>query len=198
MEDAWTVSDWYDDLLAVGVFDGLGGMPNGQEAAWACADALSDPATLRSAPDEWLDRLNQVARRAEGSTTAAIALLDVRSGRGHLSAVGDSPAYLHDPREGLRQLNPLDRSDRHKLTDNLGRPDMQGHHLPIAVRPGQTLVLASDGIADGIPIILLRETAGASTAVLPEVADGLIDRVLDTGAPDNATVLLARHTLPVQ
>src|SRR5581483_480669 len=66
LEDAWAVVPRVDvagrACAVAAVFDGLGGEPFGQEAAWMAADHLEDSLAAVSRPQDLLAHLNEWVR----------------------------------------------------------------------------------------------------------------------------------------
>lgn len=181
------------NALALGVFDGLGGEPNGRDAAWAAADHLHEALAKVSAPGNLLGYLNAWVRDAHGMTTAVVALLpEAKGDAGWLLSIGDSGAYALDASGNAKLLHPKDATAPNHVTDCLGMPEIGGHALPLAIPRGGAILLCTDGV-DGVV------EQGSLTRALraPDVAaaaDDLLADVLVKGAPDNATVVLARRT----
>ena len=171
-----------------------------------------DPSRLRAASDEANAAVHSkasadAALTGMGSTLTVVAIDDDEIG---IVNVGDSPAYLfrdgeavlisqdHSwPAEQVRLglIQPEDAKDhpmKHRLTRAIGVWDrIQSYTNRIKARPGDTLVLCSDGI----------ETAGVSVEEMWELLYGNdleagIERVFhkckQLGAPDNITLAVAR------
>jgi PPM family protein phosphatase len=194
LEDAWAV---LPSTAAAGrkstvfaVFDGLGGEPNGQEAAWAAADNLGEALGRATRPDQVLPRLNAWVRQTQGSTTAVVALFPHEGGDGTLLSVGDSAAYALDG-TGLDLLTPKDAAGPNVVTDCLGSPDPGGHERSVHVARGQTVLLCTDGI-DGV-VDPASITAVLQAPDLAAAVEDLFAEVWAKGAPDNATLVAARR-----
>lgn len=198
LEDAWRIVP--DGRLgdrrvhAFAVFDGLGGMPRGQEGAWAAADALPQTLERTGSPDGLLDGLNQHVVDTGGNTTADIALFfaDESPGDGVLLAIGDSSAY--DLWEGQpRRLAPHDATGPTSLTDFLGLRTIDGHTIGLHVPPGGNLVLCTDGVDGVIGERRLLPLLDAGPDALAREADQVLRHVEDAGSPDNATIIAAHR-----
>lgn len=184
-----------EDKVLLGVFDGLGGHPNGREAAQAAARALPDAVMGEGwrAP-EVVARLEESVVEAGGMTTALVAVVEQGVDHVRVVSVGDSAAFRRGAEGGLRRVNALDRSGRHELKDCLGLQgpvDRRGHEERIPLREG--CVLTSDGVADEIPFE--QEWGGLLADPLSRVGKrfhGLFEAVWQRGAPDNATTILVR------
>ena len=146
-----------------------------------------------------------------GTTFTGLLLLGDRAAIAH---VGDSRAYLlhgrrldlltHDHtlveeffRAGGMSREAAARSTmRHVLTRAVGtRPTVVVDRRLVAIEPGDTLLLASDGLHgvvddDEIADILLSDHD------LTRVATRLVECANDKGGPDNTTVVLVRIATP--
>jgi serine/threonine protein phosphatase PrpC len=145
-----------------------------------------------------------------GTTVAGVALLDGADGdpRWAVFNVGDSRVYEHDG-SGLTQVT-VDHSlvqelveagvlsaeqaarhpSRNVVTRSLGREPMVDVSVAtLPCRPGQRLVVCSDGLSDELtPAALdavLRSAPGAEQA-----ATALVQAALEAGGHDNVTVLV--------
>ena len=149
-----------------------------------------------------------------GTTVAGVALLGGAGGelRWAVFNVGDSRVYEHDG-SGLTQVT-VDHSlvqelveagvlsaeqaarhpSRNVVTRSLGREPMVDVSVAtLPCRPGQRLVVCSDGLSDELtPAQLdavLRSAPGAQ-----EAAAALVQAALDAGGHDNVTVLVVDVT----
>ncbi|MBW5444668.1 Stp1/IreP family PP2C-type Ser/Thr phosphatase [Cohnella sp. CFH 77786] len=140
-------------------------------------------------------------------TTVVTAVLN-RHG-GWIGHVGDSRIYrlrggklelLTDDHTVINelfkagQLSPEEAARhplRHAITRSVGtdrdvRPDVK----PIDWRPGDRLLLCSDGLSNMVEPQLLQMTLAQPGAALEQVADRLVEMALDAGGEDNVTVVL--------
>jgi serine/threonine protein phosphatase PrpC len=195
LQDAWAVA--FDlpfgpvPVDAFAVFDGLGGHPNGREAARMAARAL--PEAVRSAQSlhEILPRLDPAVAATGGRTTAVAALFPRGGGKGFLVSAGDSSAYaLQDGR--LELLVQRDRIARNVVTDLLGAGRVRGRVREVSIASG-ALLLCSDGVDDVLGPEPLRALVAAPRAGMAQAVERTMALVLEAGAPDNATLLLARR-----
>jgi protein phosphatase len=146
-------------------------------------------------------------RKGMGTTFTGLLLLD---GRVALAHVGDSRAYLLRGRRLMQLtedhtlvtaylqagiLKPEDVATwplRHVITRAVGTEEaVEVDRRMLAVEPGDTLLLASDGLHG----VLGDDDIGAVLACerdLTRAAAELIDRTNDAGGPDNVTVVLVR------
>ncbi|HVF41229.1 MAG TPA: PP2C family serine/threonine-protein phosphatase [Gemmatimonadaceae bacterium] len=146
-------------------------------------------------------------------TTATIAL--VVGGMVYFAQVGDSRAYII--RGGAARQMTKDQSlvqrmvDAGKLTPEQAEKSEHRNIILQALGPEASIVpeftrdrlqhsdvvlLCSDGLSNqmGAPEIAAMTQ---STADLQELCTALIDRAIDTGAPDNVTVVVGRYMIPM-
>ncbi|TMD26941.1 MAG: Stp1/IreP family PP2C-type Ser/Thr phosphatase [Chloroflexi bacterium] len=201
------------------VADGMGGQNAGDVAAGMTADMLeaavvdgtiATPADLRSA----IERANRAVHdRAAtdddlaGMGTTCTAMLIVGS-RIHLAHAGDSRAYLLRD-GGLRQLT-VDHTLVQRLVDE-GRAsaedvarhpqrnvilravgaaaDLEVEELDVDIRPGDRVLLCSDGLTGAVPTdeiaATLRDVADPAAA-----AARLVDLANAAGGADNVTAIV--------
>jgi serine/threonine protein phosphatase PrpC len=140
-------------------------------------------------------------------TTVVAAVLNKHGG--WIGHVGDSRIYRL--REGeLEQLtddhtviNELSKSGqlspeeaarhplRHAITRSVGTDrDVRADVKAIDWRPGDRLLLCSDGLSGLVEERMLQLTLGQPGATLEQVADRLVEMALDAGGDDNVTVVL--------
>lgn len=199
LEDAWRVAPGVPFLGgrvdAFAVFDGLGGRPNGDAAAWAASRALPAAVQAAGSPADILANLEEAVAPTGGMTTAVVALCPSAGmeGPSHLLSSGDSSAYtLQDGRVTL--LVPRDRSGRATVTDCLGNGRA---HAQVRTWGWQgPLLMCTDGIDDVVGAEALRATLEAPPNGLAAALDRLMEEVLAAGAPDNATVLALSRPEP--
>ncbi|MEA3190097.1 MAG: family protein phosphatase [Thermoplasmata archaeon] len=173
------------DVFAV--FDGLGGLPRGADAADACAKGLA--AVLQACPS--LERAMQAldaAARATGGATTATLLAVAPDGRGQVATVGDSSAY--HLRDGLLDLLvPGGRAATGAVTSALGRGGAP-RLASFTAKPGDTVAAATDGVGDFFAPLHLERLLARAPA---EAAQAAWAEVRRRGAPDNATLVVARR-----
>jgi PPM family protein phosphatase len=153
----------------------------------------------------WEKSQNDSGLRGMGTTCT---LLYVDGATAHIAHVGDSRAYrLHDG--ALEQL-----TEDHTLVARMVRegnlaPEEAEHHpqrsiitralgvdadvsvdlLAVELRPGDRLLLCSDGLSSMIPESAIAEVLGGE-ADAQTAADTLVDRANEAGGEDNVTVLI--------
>ena len=83
---------------------------------------------------------------------------------------------------------------RNVVTNVVGGPQVgvQSEIHKIRLRDGDLLLLCSDGLTEALPDDAIAAAMGAADEPRA-IADRLIGRALDAGAPDNVTVIVARY-----
>jgi len=192
LEDAWHVgtAPWRGGLADMAfVFDGLGGHPFGQEAAWAAADAVPSAAGRADDGAALLRGLDAAVQPTRGGTTVVGFVAPQGDAPAFAVAAGDSSVLAATP-EGVELAVPHDGFPPNRVTDFLGAPLRSGHVAAWEPRWGRRVLLASDGFAE----LLSDEELAAVLAAAPDEVPGALDKamaaVLERGAPDNATAVL--------
>lgn len=164
-----------------GVFDGVGGVAGGQAAAQAAASHL-ERAVADADP---MAKLQEAVLRTGGATTATIMRWD----SGDSWSIGDS-SLLHVRADGVDQPFRADGVG-HVLTQWLGKPEIKPQRIRLNVHAGDCVVLCTDGVHR---LLDVADIARWARALPPEeaVAQILAD-VEQRGAPDNATVVVAKR-----
>ncbi len=205
--------------------DGVGGNVSGEVAAALAVDTVLVRAAAGDGLATSIDRahiaiLREMRARgnADGMGTTVLALR-VAGDDYEIAWVGDSRAYLFDGslRRLTRDHGPVGEMlargeitleeaethpDRNLLSQSLGVSDRM---RPVAdrvrgtLKPGQCLVLCSDGLTDEVPD---REIAAVLAAHEGprERTDALVRAALDAGGRDNVTVIVVgerSHPLPI-
>lgn len=193
-QDAWSTHAYPTspgtDALILGVFDGVGGMPNGGAAARAAAGRLGAVREGPDGPGGILRRLNQAVRATGGATTAVIAVLDDEGGI-EVASVGDSAAFVRG-RNGVETLTAADALGPDRLIGWLGQRRPRIQRATHRLERGGSLLLCSDGVHHVAPVPSLARVFQVRR---PE--DGLnrlFRRLGAAGLPDDATAVLARRS----
>jgi serine/threonine protein phosphatase PrpC len=140
---AWRVDG---SRLALAVADGLSTVPGSEEAATRAASVAVEEAVSAGLAGAF--QAANAAAEGCGATTLLIAVID-EDGAVALGRVGDSSAFLVDPDGGWIEL--FSKKDDEVLgtaTNAVPTGDLTFEEASARVRPGQALVLASDGVAD--------------------------------------------------
>jgi hypothetical protein len=193
LEDAWYVGTipWRGGLAdAAFLFDGLGGHPFGQEAAWAAAGAVSAVGPLASDGPELLRGLDAAVQSTGGGTTVVGLVAPHGEAPAFAVAAGDSSILAATP-NGVELVFPHDGLPPHKVTDFLGLPLKGGHVGLWEERWGPRALLASDGFEELLSDEELGFILGMPAEAVPRALDDAMSKVMARGAPDNATVVLA-------
>ena len=199
-----------DELVCAAVLDGMGGELAGEAASYAAALALRDAQPTLEPSAEALgeaframqDAVSAVRINARLSTIGTTATVLVAQGaRALVANLGDSPAFLlrdrglatltveHTDAELLRELG-INRKPG--LTQFLGMDEgdapIEPHFQPLALEPGDRILLASDGLTD---MVSLRGIAQAmrEAGSPQELVSRLCDEALEAGGADNVTII---------
>lgn len=210
-----------EPLLAVvadGMGDGEGSRTAGRTAVdvfveqiTACAEV--DAAALRAAVAEAQQQVGEAGRRIGRLTGCTLTALTASPAGLWLVQIGDSRAYRL--RDGLLEQLTVDHTmawlgavngwyafdspeahaARYQLTRYIGHdahpePDV----LNLAPRPGDILLLCSDGVADQVPYPRIREVLAWDRPPAEQVRQLLADTE-KAGGQDNATAV-AVHVVP--
>lgn len=176
--------------------DGLGGHAGGNVASQVAAKLLAaaDIPTDEASATSLLvlaDRTLQDAMQSDPGLQgmgATVAMTSVLDGTLIAANVGDSTAWRY--RDGrLEALTVSDRLGGSQIAQCLGANTELAPHVKTAdLRPGERLLLASDGLTDVVPETLLEQLlAGPAEDVVPH----LLDRVEQARVPDDVTIVLA-------
>ena len=205
--------------LIYGVFDGMGGEANGEQAALLCAQTLH-----QCSSDEPFDALDFFRRanvavcdmiaasgQVGGSTAATVHLT---GNHAYCCNVGDSRIYLQRggalqriSRDHTKYQERLDAGaagdaddspDRHVLTQYLGMLGARQRLMPyfaagVPLAVGDRLLLCTDGLTGKLSDSRLQAVLGADMP-LPELGQALMTQALDAGPGDNITLVLIEVT----
>lgn len=204
-------------ILAVA--DGVGGGPAGELASEAAVGAIAetfsksdwgDPSSgLAMAFAAANDRVRDIAGDGSTATTLVVAVVDERAGTATIANVGDSRAYVVTE-NGSRQITH-DHSlvaakveaglitaaearmapDRNLLTRAVGSTSNVAVDTfgPIDLRPGDRLVLCTDGVHGLLQDQEIIDVVGG--VPIEEGALSLVTVALEAGGTDNATAIVA-------
>lgn len=176
--------------------DGLGGHAGGNVASQVAAKlfAAADVPTDEGAATSLLQLADRTLHDAMQSDPhlrgmgATVAMTSVLDGTLIAANAGDSTAWRY--RDG--RLEPLTVSDRlvgSQISQCLGASNDVAPHVKTAeIRPGERLLLASDGLTDVVPETLLEQLlAGPAEDAIKQ----LLERVEQARNPDDVTIVLA-------
>lgn len=208
-EDAWRA----EERFAV-VSDGVGGRPAGEVASTLAVAVFAESLSAGMTPDRAVHAASRIVQETAlanslltgmcATLTAAVADADGVT----VVHVGDSTAWL--VREGeLRKLTSAQTVAAHLLAAGEitaeealthpkrgtlhqvvgGQNELSVDTIRLEARPGDRLVLATDGL-DYVPAVLLEPLLAAPKPG-NELADALVAAALDVGGIDNVTVVIA-------
>jgi protein phosphatase len=201
-EDRFLVRE-QDGTLLIAVADGVGGGPGGEIAADAAVMELAERFFGAHGAQPLSERLGDamreantaVLRAAEASAkpTAASTLVAaaVHGDEAVIANLGDSRAYL--VREGAPQQLTQDHAGAlaHGITRFVGDPrGVQADLFVETLRPGDRLVLCSDGLTRHVEPAEIASTVAANAQTLDAAADALVALANSRGGEDNVTVVL--------
>ncbi|RST31727.1 serine/threonine-protein phosphatase [Sphingomonas ginkgonis] len=200
------------------VADGMGGHSAGDVASRRLVEALAALPPARS-PDEAaghaIDAVEQVNRelvamaKEAGLSTIGSTIVGLAANHALFRVfwAGDSRAYLlrggqlerltrdHSLVQDLVDAGMLaaEEADTHPNASVVTRavgaaPRIEVELVGGAVEPGDRFLLASDGLTRVVPDAELAAELGRPA--LGAIADRLLDRVLERGAPDNVTLVI--------
>lgn len=180
--------------LLAGVFDGVGGQPNGA-ACSSQAAALVRQGTNPSRLGALLNDAHAECRHLGGATTATVGLFDETVNSLHIFHVGDSRAYLFDTRGLKPRLCQLTRDDAGlqpcTLTHALGFEPLAWHEIRSTYTPGDLYLFATDGLTNSVNHADLEDLF-RSWADVGHLADAIRRAVLAVGPVDNVSYVLVR------
>src|SRR5215467_4935093 len=210
----------YASPTMIVVADGMGGLPAGELASEIVIRVLGELderapegeaiELLREAVEEANDEVKAAAdadaeRFGMGTTVTAMMMREDQLAIVH---VGDSRAYLLRGNEFaqmtvddtyvqmLVEAGELDEAEvryhpqRSLVTQAVQGGPIEPHLMVMEARPGDRLLICSDGPSD----VITDETIAEVMATVKELracADQLVKLTLSAGAPDNVTVLIA-------
>ncbi|ALG12991.1 PP2C family protein-serine/threonine phosphatase [Kibdelosporangium phytohabitans] len=203
-----------DDPLVAVVADGMGDGPGSAMAGRTTVDvvAAAPPtvAGIRDAVARAHREVSAFGRQIGGLAGCTLTAL-WRTGDGFLAAqIGDSRLYRL--RAGLLELLTVDHTmawlgavngwfpfdsaqaaaARYQLTRYIGHPGAPAPDvMHVDSRPGDVLLLCTDGVAEQVPYHRILETLGSGTTPSAMVRD-LLARAGAAGGNDNATAIVVQ------
>src|SRR5919199_5523965 len=216
-EDSLLVGEGRDKTLFV-VADGIGGFEAGEVASSIAVDVLKDVESSQSLEDairEANRRILVAARGDERLSNMGTTVVAVRFGGteeeplAEVSHVGDSRVYLF--RDG--ELRPLtedhslvaelvrsgdltraqasEHPQKNLITRALGaEEEVEADTIVLPVKPGDRLLLCSDGLSDMVPEPKMLDLLTAHPENTERTAHALVRAALDAGGADNITVVV--------
>jgi serine/threonine protein phosphatase PrpC len=216
-QDAWEVVTRAAGTYALLLADGMGGHPGGRESAEAAIEAatarLSEPgdadALLRMAMHEANAGVAGVRNLMGGDPGTTLVLAVVADGQAVVANIGDSRAYLiraggatqitddhswvgEQVREGkLEPAAARGHARRNVITRAVMGDPVEPDLFPVALQPGDTLLLCSDGVWEPLSDEMLAELLTDGGPLIRDL-ERMCDAALDAGGRDNVTVVAAR------
>ena len=191
--------DWYDmiplpdDRMALVIGDAMGHDTQAAAAMVQLRTAAHTLADLDMAPEEVLRRLDGMAQRLADAhlATCLFAVCDPAAGTADLACAGHVPPLL---------AHPDGRTERVTLPSGmpLGVGGARFDTRRVAVPPGATLVLCTDGLVErrgrdiDTGIEALRRTLAAPRRSLEATCEALMRTLVRRRDTDDVTLLLAR------
>jgi PPM family protein phosphatase len=215
-EDSLLVGEGRDETLFA-VADGIGGFEAGEVASSIAIEAFKelDPSSpLEDAIREANQRILAAARGDEklsgmGTTVVAMRFGGTREEpAAEISHVGDSRAYLlrgdlkpvtedHSLVAELVRSGDLTRAQasehpqKNLITRALGaEEEVEADTIVLPVKPGDRLLLCSDGLSDMVPEPKILDLLTAHPENTERTAHALVRAALDAGGADNITVVV--------
>lgn len=201
------------------VADGMGGHPDGAVAARIAVDAALF--TLRSTTDPAAELVSAVAaansaiaeraapdERGRSLGTTLVACV-VYGSRATVANVGDSRAYIvrggvamqitvdhswvaEQVRAGLLSAEDAQRHPRRsRITRALLGPPVEPDLFEVNLRPGDQVLLCTDGLWDAVPAERIAAVLDVGVALDAAVV-ALVDAALESGSADNVTAAVCR------
>jgi serine/threonine protein phosphatase PrpC len=201
-EDRFLVREQGGTVL-IAVADGVGGGPGGEIAAGAAVTELAERFFGASAAQPMSERLGDAMREAntavlraaessaKPSAASTLVAAAVRGDEAVIANLGDSRAYL--VREGAPQQLTQDHAAAlgQGITRFVGDPrGVQADLFVEALRPGDRLLLCSDGLTRHVEPAEIASTLAAHPQALDAAADALVALANSRGGEDNVTVVI--------
>ncbi len=206
-------------ILALAVFDGMGGVQYGEEASGEAAKALDNYLKAVISEDVELNiemlirKINnsvcKAARNLSSNSGSTIVLALIKDNMVQVVNVGDSRAYLyrkgtlkqlsvdHNEAALFKQLNIADTIENSKniLTQSLGIEEKDFVLEPaitetIELKTNDIVLLCSDGLSGFVKDEDILEVLDEVYST-KEKAEKLVEKALESGGKDNITVVLA-------
>ena len=220
-EDGALVAYLAPESLVLAVADGVGGHAAGEEASRRTLQALrtslaevGEGNQVREAVLAGIDRANaSVLELGSGAATTIVAVV-IEDGHVRAYHVGDSQALAFGGRGKLKletiphspvgfgveagllaAEDALSHEDRHIVSNVVGDADM---HIGLSARvplcPRDSVVVASDGLFDNIPVAKVTEMLrrGPLDAAVDRLVEACATRMTDGGHPDDLTLVAFR------
>lgn len=218
-QDCFLVREINKQKVIMAIADGMGGEAGGGIAAAMAINLLdnihngqySRPEDLTALLKRAGEKIIAVSSENEdlagmGTTLTAVLVSNSQATWAH---VGDSRLYhLHNGRllqitrdhnfiwelvesGDISQADALVHPLRNVLDQSLGSPDLRPDRGIFTVEKGDLLVLTTDGLHASLTPEQMKSVLDSSLE-LPDMADILINKAMDSGSRDNLSIVLAR------
>ena len=202
-----------------GVFDGMGGYTNGEEASSLTAEIAKEtyerilagesfePAMLKEICFQANKKICAIMEERHIKMGSTASMLYFQQEKLYLCNIGDSPIYQfhekeftpvykeHTQRAYFRNIenSPEYEMEKFPLTQCLGVPESEFRISPylkeLEYQKGDIYLICSDGLSD-----MLRKSEIAQLLdvddTLEDIGQSLLDKALEYGGKDNITIIL--------
>jgi serine/threonine protein phosphatase PrpC len=228
-EDAAVVIPIDDQRGILAVADGFGGQPAGHTAARIAIEAIvkclknvpEDEQDLREGILNSFEAANKAVAELSVGAATTLAVLEIQAdtirpyhvgdsmilvmgqrGKIKLQTVSHSPVGYAVEAGLLGEKEAMEHEDRHLVSNMVGAEDMRIEIGPVlAISPHDTVLLASDGVADNLHVeeIVARARKGSLTEVIRSIAVAASRRMREPNGkhpskPDDVTFIAYRRT----
>lgn len=100
--------------------------------------------------------------RPQGAAAATVAFISPDACTAHILHAGDTIALLVGEDGNINQLSSLDQAPGGEMINYFGAPNMRLHHSQVQLKPGDRLLLASDGVTKVLSNRQLAERSSAA------------------------------------
>ena len=147
-----------------------------------------------------IERKRRESLPRSGTTLVCVWLLSIEGElRAHIANIGDSRVYLFREDGTARQLT-TDHHDGERLTYALGFPlnpaAVPAFYSEETLRPGETLLLCSDGLYKVLPLRQIAAVLRVGSA--QQAAERLVELARRRGTSDNASAIVIGAGAPVR
>ena len=207
------------DHALLGVFDGMGGIENGEIASFIAAKAMKDyQEGFIEKYQEYVEAANQkicdeISHRGEGSMGCTFCCAELDGDKMKCFNIGDSRIYHwhdkelkqisqdHTEADRLVSIGAMSKEEArnskygHVLTQHLGIDPEEMMIEPfasddISLNAGDCILLCSDGLTDMVSDERISERLMENVTAEEKIWNLLRD-ALDSGGKDNITIILA-------
>ncbi len=212
-EDRFLISAWPDGAMLLAVADGMGIGNGGSDIAQRLLEQL----TQFHGADQILNQLTNLVMETDkaicgsvpigAGTTCTIVVLKpglacgvhvgdsrlylLRSGRLHQITRDQNMAQFLVEEGKITPEEARSHEARRLLDQCVGCGDCQPEQFLLETRPGDILLLTTDGVHNSMGLEIMSKILNRETE-LPKLAGALLDAALQTGSRDDRTAVIAR------